>query len=266
MALKAIITDLTEAPETVRSLYRAGTKEEGADGKFVLDVEGSGDFELVDTSRLKGALSTERSRAEAAERKVKAFDGLDPEAVRKNLSAYEELKKLDPAKEADRLAEQKAQAKIDQMAKQHGEELAKANGRAEKLMKGLEGSTLKAAINKAMAGANVENTEAVSMKLRQHIRLKDTGNDDDPFAIEVIGADGNPLVDSQGKNVTLEGFTADLRKDPKWAVNFKPEGKSGSGAGTGGTSGSKTITRAAFEALPHGERSAQMRAGVQIVD
>ena len=61
MAIKSIIASLEDAPENVRSLYREGTADEGAEGKFILDVEPADGFSLENVDGLKSALSSERT-------------------------------------------------------------------------------------------------------------------------------------------------------------------------------------------------------------
>lgn len=267
MALKAIIGALTDAAEALRGEYRPGTKEEGLEGKFVLAVEGQDGWALENVNGLKSAVSSERAAREKAEGALKAFGELKPDEVTKRLERLSELEKIDPAKEADKLAEAKAQSRIDQVTKAHAEELAKANAAASKAMAGLKTRTVQAAINDALAKANPLNPEALRLKLQSHIRLKETGNDDDPFSVEVVGADGAPLVDGQARPLSLDSFVADLRKDQAWATSFKPEGKSGSGASGAGASGAgKTMTRTAFDQLDPMARAETIKAGTTIVD
>lgn len=266
MALKAIIGALSEVPEGVRGEYRPGTTEEGLDGKFVLDVTPDSGFALENVTGLKSAVSAERGAREKAEAALKAFGDLKPDDVSKQLAKLAELEKLDPAKEADRLAEAKAKAAIDQVTKQHETALAEANAKAEKAMTGLRARTMQAAINDALAKANALNPEALRLKLQSAIRLKETGRDEDPFAIEVLTADGTPAVDGKAAPLTLDSYVADLRKDPVWATSFKPAGKTGSGAegGQGGQGG--TMSRQAFTALSPAEQAKVATSGVTFTD
>lgn len=267
MALKAIIGALTDAPEALRGEYRPGTKEEGLEGKFVLDVTPDGGFALENVSGLKQAVSSERGLREKAEAGLKAFGDLKPDDVAAKMAKLADLEKIDPAKEADKLAEAKAQSKIEQVTKAHAEELAKAQTVAEKAMKGLKTRTMQAAVNEALSKADALNPEALRLKLQSHIRLKETGNEDDPFTVEVVGADGNPLVDGQAKALGLDTFVQELRKDAAWATSFKPAGKQGSGAEGGGTGGAgTTMTRSAFDALDAQARMDTIKAGTTLVD
>lgn len=265
MAMKAIIEKLEDVAEGFRGEYRAGTKDEGLEGKFVLSVDAVSGYALENVDGLKSALSKERGAKEAAEKRIEAFKDYDPAKLKTDLEELTKLKALDPAKEADKLAEAKAQAKIDQIVKASDEKTAAAEARAEKAMKGLQTRTREAAINAALAKAEVLNAEAIRLKLSQHIRLKDTGNEDDPFSVEVIGIDGNPLVDSKGGSLGLDAFVDTLRADPSWATSFKPAGKPGSGARPG-EGGAKTMTRAQFDELDPAARSETVKAGVKITE
>ncbi len=265
MPLKAIIEKLEDVAEGLRTEYRAGTKEEGLEGKFVLAVEPVAGFTLENVDGLKSALSKERGAKEAAEKKIEAFKDMDAGDVKKRLDKLAELEKLDPAKEADKLAEQKAQAKIEQIVKAHETALAAEREKAEKAMRGLQGRTRDAAINAALAKADAINVEALRLKLSQHIRLKETSNPDEPFAVEVVDVSGNPLVDNKGGALGLEAFVDNLRADQAWATAFKPAGKPGTGANPS-SGGAKTMSRQAFEQLDPSGRLEAVKSGTQITD
>lgn len=259
MALKAVLGSLDGLEEGVRGLYRPGTKDEGLDGKFILDVEGDSGFALENVDGLRTALSTERGNLNRLRNDAKAFEGLDANDVRARLQQLDALLK-------DGDPDAKAQAKIQQLVQQHEAALAAANDKAEKAMLGLRTRTVDAAVNSALAQAEALNPEALSLKLKSHIRLRETGNDADPFAIEVVGADGNPIVDAKGHSVDVSGFVGTLRADPAWASSFKPAGKAGAGAEGSGGSGGNTMNRAAFDALEPAQKVETVRSGVKIVD
>lgn len=259
MALKAVVGSLDGLDENVRGLYRPGTKDEGLDGKFILDVVGEGGFALENVDGLRTALSTERGTLQRLKNDVKAFEGLDPSDVRTKLSQLEALLK-------DGDPDAKAQARIDQLVRQHEQAIAAAEAKAEKAMGSLRTRTIDAAVSSALAQADALNTEALSLKLKSHIRLRDTGNENDPFAIEVVDAAGNPIIDSKGQSLDVSGFVSSLRNDQAWATAFKPAGKAGSGAeGSTGPAG-KTITRQAFQSLDPAAQMAQIKAGMTVVD
>lgn len=266
MPLKAIIGALADAPEALRGEYRPGTKEEGLEGKFVLAVEGAGGWALENIDGLKQALSTERDRANKAEAGAKAFEGLDPADVSKKLAKLAELEKIDPSKEADKLVEAKLKASLEQVNATHSAELKAREEQIAKLTNGLKARTLASAVDSALAKADPLNVDALRLKVQSSIRIKETGNEEDPFAIEVLTPSGTPAVDNQGRPLAIDAFLSDLRKDPAWAVNFKPIGKQGAGAEGGGAGGGKTMARQAFEQLSPADRAAAMKAGTQLVD
>jgi len=266
MALKAIIGALADAPEALRGEYRPGTKEEGLEGRFVLSVDGESGWALENVNGLKTAVSSERAAREKAETALRAFGEMKPDEVSRQLARLTELEKIDPAKEADRLAEAKAQARIDQLAAKHATELQKAQATADKAMSGLKTRTMQSAINEALSQADALNPEALRLKLQSHIRLKETENPDDPFRVEVIDTSGNPLVDNRGAPLALGGFMEELRRDQVWATSFRPAGKTGSGAqGAAGGAG-KTMSRQAFEAMAPAEQAKIATSGVSFVD
>lgn len=258
MALKAVLSSIDGLEEGVRGLYRPGTKDEGLDGKFILDVEGESGFALENVDGLRNALSTERGNLNRLRNDFKAFEGLDPADVRTKIAQLETLLK-------DGDPDARAQAKIQQLVQQHEAALAAANEKAEKAMLGLRTRTVESAVNSALAQAEALNPEALSLKLKSHIRLRETGNDADPFAIEVVGADGNPIVDSKGNSVDVSGFLGSLRADPAWASAFKPAGKAGAGA-EGSGPGGKTLSRSAFDALDPMQKVETVKSGITIVD
>jgi len=268
MALKAIINALTDVSEGLRGEYRAGSKEEGLEGKFVLDVAPEGGFSLEDVSGLKTALSTERGEVARLKAATKDFEGLDPKDVRTKLDRLADLEKIDPAKEADKIAEAKAQAKIEQLVAQHGAETGKLTERNDKLLSGIKRLTIDAAIENALADADALNSEALRLKLKNHLRLKETGNDDNPFEVEVVTADGNPMVgDSKGGSMTPSGMLNELRKDAAWATSFKPAGKPGAGAEQGrGNGGDRAMSRAQFDALDPAAKMKAMAEGATLHD
>lgn len=266
MAIKAIVGALTEAPEALRGEYRPGTKEEGLEGKFVLAVEAEGGWALENIGGLKQALSTERDRADKAESAAKAFEGLDAGDVGKKLAKLAELEKIDPAKEADKLVDAKLKAALEQVNGSHAAEIKAREDRIAALQTGLKSRTLASAVDSALAKADALNPEALRLKVQSSIRIKETGNEEDPFAIEILTPSGTPAVDNQGRPLGIDAYLSDLRKDPAWAVNFKPLGKQGAGAEGGGAGGGKTMSRQAFEQLSPADRAATMKAGTQLVD
>ncbi|MBN2312360.1 MAG: hypothetical protein JXM79_00430, partial [Sedimentisphaerales bacterium] len=93
MALAAIIKD-----EAYNGLSNDLKKEyvKQDDGTYRLDVTPVGDFALENVKGLKTALSSERTAREAAETKLKSFDGLDGAKARDALKKVEEMTNWKP--------------------------------------------------------------------------------------------------------------------------------------------------------------------------
>ena len=109
MPIKAAIKTLDEVAETHRALYR----QEGE--IFVLDTEPALGWGTENIEGLKGTLGKLRKERGDLEAIARNFDGLDATAAREALKKVEEFANIDPKKEADRLAEEKARAKVSQI-------------------------------------------------------------------------------------------------------------------------------------------------------
>lgn len=226
MALKAIIDKLDGVAEGLREIYRTGTKEEGLEGKFVLQVEGADGWALENVSGLKTALGRERTRAESAEKKVAKFGELDPDTVKASLDRLTELESLDPKKEADRLAQAKIDAATKQLIEKHNQEMQTATGRLAKLGKTVETLMVDNVAIKALEG-HKGNVDLLLPHVKSQVRLKD-GEDG---VVEVVDREGNVRIgDAQGKPMTVDQLVEEMSKSEKFAQGFAGSGHSGSGA------------------------------------
>jgi hypothetical protein len=261
MPLPAIVTALDQVPEAVRSEYRPGRTDEGLSGKWVLDVAPSPDgWSLENVTGLKAALNAERKQRESAEASARVLErlrssGIDPDKVPDSLARLAELEKLDPAKEADKLAEAKATARIEKVVRESQSAIAERDLKLAKLSSALQNAIRKSAIDAALAGAKVQSA----------IRVRETDADDEPFAVEVVDAKGDPVYDRTGQPMTVSGFVESLKADPVWSSAFAAESKSGAGVTLGGT-GSRSMRRADFDRLEPFERVAAMKNGVVLTD
>lgn len=246
MALALSIEKLDAVPEAVRAMYVP-------DGdKFKLDVEG-----LEDTSGLKSALQKEREAAKTAERARKdleeKFAGLDPAKVR------EMMAKLDQDGEAALIAA----GKIDEVIAKRSEKLRadllrqidEANGKAtsaEERVKKYSQRVLDDRIRDAVMGkvhVHAIKSGDVLRAAREIFVLDENGN-----AVQ-LDEDGKPVIGKDGKTPfsPAEWIESMSEVAPHWF----PTGASGGGAsGSGSGGGGKTMTRAAFEALPPRDRAA----------
>lgn len=186
--------------------------------------------------------------------KLKTFDGIDPDAVRGILAKFandEEAQLVAKgdiesvlAKRAERM---KSGFEKELQASRESEQ--RANSRSDKF----SALVLDAAVMKAASEAGVHKyaMEDVMLAALKDFDLDDDGN---PVAKEGrFGKDGKPLA--------LKEWVAE-KKDtrPHWF----PATGNGGGAGHGGANGAKTMTQAAFDALPAKQRAAVMAAGTVI--
>lgn len=224
---KAIIAKLEDVSEALRSEYRPGTADEGLEGHFVLKVDAVGGFALENVEGLKSALGRERKRADTAEGKIKKFGDLDPDAARAALDELNELKAIDPKKEADRLAAAKVEAATKQLIEKHTAELTGATTRAESYL----GQVRALLIDNVATAALAEHKGSVELLLphvQRHTRLKET--DDGKFVVEVVDKDGNPRIgDSKGTPMTVGQLVAEMKASDAYGRAFEGTGASGSG-------------------------------------
>lgn len=244
MALKAIIEKLEDAPEALREHYRAGTKDEGAEGKFVLGVEAVGGWNLEDVTGLKTALGRERTAAQNATAALNKFvdkEGktLDANKVVAALDELEQLKTIDPKNEADKLANAKFESLKTQLLQSHGQEIAAKDERLNLLNGTISGLLVDAVATAALAEAK----GSVDLLL-PHVRTQaKVVEKDGKFTVEVIGKDGNARVNSKAEPMSIDELVAEMRASDTFSRAFEGDGQSGSGkeedTGKGGKGGGK---------------------------
>lgn len=185
---------------------------------------------------------------------LKSFEGIDPEAVRGILSKFandEEAQLIAKgdidtvlAKRADRM-----KSGFEKDLKTAQEVAAQASSRTEKFAsRVLKGEVVSAA---SEAGVHKYALEDAMLAAARDFELDDDGNP--------VARDGKYGKD--GKALTLKEWFADMKDTrPHWF----PATANGGGAGHGGGSGQKTMTQAAFDALPAKQRAAAMESGMTI--
>lgn len=221
MALKAILDTLDDAPEAVRSEY------EERDGKFYLSVEPVGGYALEDVTGLKTALGKERTTREQLEKSVVKFKDLDPERARAALAELEELKRLDPNAEADKIANTKFEAAKAQLLEKHGQEIGQRDERIGKLTGSVDKLVRRSAAVQAIAEAK-GSVELLLPHVLANTRVKES--DDGEFTVEIIDKAGNVRIgNSKGEPMTLTGLLAEMRETEAFGRAFDGEGQSGSG-------------------------------------
>lgn len=226
MALKAIVTSISDVPDPLREHYAE------KDGKFILSVESVGGVALEDVGGLRTALSKERESRQIAEKTIKAWEGLDPDDTRERLAKYDELSKLDPTKEADRIVSERVKA----WGEKEGKRLAAEIGTRDQKIGKLESAYRKVTVTQAATQAISEAKGRVK-PLLPHVeavtRVRETA--DGSYAVEVLDAAGNVRIgDSQGNSFTIAQLVAEMKSDPEFAPLFEGHNAAGSGATSGG--------------------------------
>lgn len=228
--LKAVVEKIEDAPETVRSFYKARD-----DGKFVLSVEEADGYALENISGLKSALGKERSTREQLERDVVRFKDIDPDKAREALAKWEEFQAIDPAKEADKIADTKFNAAKDQLVKKHGDEIKTREDRIARLTGAVDGLTRKQQATAAIADAKGA-VELLLPHVLSHTKVKET--DAGEFMTQVVDAAGEVRFNSAGEPMTVKELVAEMRGSESFSRAFDGDGQSGSGKQpdkTGGT-------------------------------
>lgn len=262
MALKAVIDKLEDVAEGVRGEYRAANTNDGETlkGKFILDVTALGGLGLENVEGLKSALGKERRRADDAEGKVKGFGDLDPAKTVAALAELEDLKKLDPKKEADKLAEVKVQAATQAMKADH----EKVLGDEKKRSAGYREQVGKLLVDNVATSALTEHKGSVELLLpiiKSNTRLKET---DSGFEVEVVDVSGNVRFGKDAKPMTVAELVADLKADAKFGRAFDASGKSGSGTPQNPNGGMPKSGSSGYDASKtRAERVAAIDAKVQ---
>lgn len=224
MALDAVVESLDVVDESVKGLY-----VQNQEGKYILNVKPTAGYSLENVDGLKSALQKERGRAKDLETRVSSLGDIDPTEVQAKLQRLAELESLDPAKEADKLAETKIQAKVEQMAQKHQNDLKGVQSQVEKykgqLQKLLVDDVAKNAI--LAAGGDERTVTYMLPHIKAQLAIEET---EGSFLTTVMDEFGNPRVgDSMGSAMTVQQLVEEMKSTDLWAGAFPGRKKSGGG-------------------------------------
>lgn len=226
MALKAIVDKLDDVNEALRGEYREGTADEGLEGRFVLAVEGSAGYALENVEGLKSALSKERGKREQLERDVVKYKDLDPDKARAALTELEELRAIDPTKEADKIANTKFEAAKTQLLEKHTGEVKGLNDRIGYLSSTVESLMVDQVATAALAEAK-GSVDLLLPHVQRHTRVKEV---DGRFMVEVVDAEGNArIADAKGSPMGIKDLVAEMKSSETFGRAFEASGQQGSG-------------------------------------
>jgi len=220
-------------------------------------------------SRLNGEAKAHREAKEAAETRLKVFEGIeDGDAARKALETVRNIKdgelvaagKVEEIKAA---AKRAAEEQVAATNKTHGEELAKLRGEHDALLSQYHGEKIGGAFS---GSAYVKDKTLLPPPVAQATFGKN-------FKVE----DGKLVAyDGQGSKIfsrSRPGEVADFDEAVELLVEASPwrndimKGNANGGGGTrgnGGGGGKKTMSRAEFDNMSHADRAARVRDGFTV--
>lgn len=223
MALKAILT----ADE--HKGLGDGLKSEYVEreGKFFLDVSPVEGYSLEDVGGLKATLGAERTQLSKLNKQIEKFKDLDPSVDWGSLkNELDELKSIDPKKEADKLANTKFEAARTQLLTKHQGEVTARDDRIKHLTSTVEKLLIDSVAKSAIAEAK-GSIELLLPHVRSSTRVKEENGE---FSVEVVDAQGNVKIgDSKGKPMSISDLIAEMRTSDTFGRAFEGENKSGSG-------------------------------------
>ena len=264
MAFKAYDA-LESVPQEHREHYA-----KGEDGKFRPNYDGAGDgWALENVKGLRTALGSERTRAEEAAKRLKAYEGLDAAKAREALEKVEEMARWTPEGKVREQIEARERA----LTEKHTKDISKRADRETALLRALDGATVTgaavAALQKfdALPGA----AEGLMPYIRTRVRMHE---DDKGFRARVYDEAGNPaptLRSGKTGDMEVEEFVESLKNHEVYGHFFKGSGAAGSGSQGAGArrqhGGAITITQAEAgnQQTYRAKKAAAEKAGVQLV-
>jgi len=228
MPIEKVFEKQEDVPEFLKS---AVVKQ---DGKFVFTAELP-----EEVTGLKSALDKERKAREEYEKRLKTFEGIDPEEAKKQKETARKAEE-EKAKQAGQWENWKAQ-----MQQQFDTEKSA-------LLKQVE--ALKSSLHQEMVGARataaIAEAKGVPALLLPHIGA-DVVEEEGKPVVRIV-KDGKVRYGKSGEPMTIAERIAEMREDEIFGRAFEPASPGGSGAQSGnkaGSAGGKTMTRAEFNKL-----------------
>ena len=241
MALKVVVSSLNDVLEKFREEYRPGTKDEGLEGKFILDTESVDGWDVDHTTGLKNSLSASRQEVKEWKKKAQAYgEDITPEKVQEMLAELEKLRESGDNDES-------TQARIDsvkaQLEEKHSKELKKFQDLVNTRDLEIENLLIHSEIAEAV-GKHGGSPALLTPYLRQHCKVDRTG--DKPVGI-VLQEDGKSpkLSNKQGNNgnMTIDEFVESLKTSDEFAPAFSGSEATGSGKGESGDKSSRNQSK-----------------------
>lgn len=242
--LPAIVNSADDIPSGMQDHY---TQQD--DGTFLLEVQPIQGHALEDVTGLKRSLDSEQTRFNRAHSfltKVLGFewnaeksryegDDFDLDDLRQAQKRLEELEKIDPAKEADKLAEEKARQMAQSMERKLKREQEAIREERDALLTQLEQEMITREATQAIAGAN--GSVDLLLPLVEREAYLERGEDGSMRVLLKDPKGGHRLTMEKGETgpMTLTERIQELSADPTFKRAF--DGINRSGGGTGKSEG-----------------------------
>jgi len=261
MGIDAIVESTEGMDQSIASLYT----QDAATGKWRLDVNGG--FKLPsEIEGLSSALGKERSRAEAAEKALKALqgklDGFDVDAGRAALEKVSRMTEDQKAREAQ--FEQNVQQRLNPVLKERDELAAEVKDYKAKIETMLIDKALS---ESAFLREKVSKDPVHQSYVREHFRANFRVEDGQVVAYDA--PNGQKLFGSDGQPCNVDAALSRL-------VNASPIGSSllagsqtsgsGASASSQGWTGQKTMKRSQFDQLDPAAKMKTIQSGTRITD
>lgn len=261
MGIDAVVESTEGMDQSVASLYT----QDAATGKWRLDVNG-GFKTPSEIEGLSSALGKERSRAEAAEKALKALqgklDGFDLDAGRAALEKVSRMTEDQKAREAQ--FEQNVQQRLNPVLKERDELAAEVKDYRAKIETMLIDKALS---ESAFLREKVSKDPVHQSYVREHFRANFKVEDGVVVAYDSPG--GQKLFGSDGQPCNVDAALSRL-------VNASPIGSSllagsqtsgsGASASSQGWTGQKTMKRSQFDQLDPAAKMKTIQSGTRITD
>lgn len=233
MALKARIT--ADEHGKLNDAIKAEYVKDEASGMFALSVTEVDGWTLDNPTNLRNAIKAERKRADDAEAKSKAFEGLDPSKARDALTQIEKLN----AGELDDKAKRQIESHKRQLEEKHAAEVAPLKVQLAERDKLIDSLTIDRAIADASGAVQLieggRDLLAAQVKSKGMVRRVQGANGQPE--VRVFGDDGVECVTKEpgktGPMTVRELFTSELKR--AYPGLYVVSDKSGSGADAGGS-------------------------------
>lgn len=228
--------DLAKLPEPIRAEYKPRE-----DGKFYLDLNKKGGYELADTGGLLSALAKERTAKEEAARRAaevsKRYEGVDVDKLKADAQRLAEIVAkggtVDP-KEIERGLAAEFERKQKALLDDHNRQLEAERTARTSLQSQLDGELLVGRATQAIL--EVDKGAEPRFLLPEIQRRTRVVERDGHRVVEVLDEAGQPRYKThkgEAVLVTVADLVAELKSDRVWGRAFSaPAG--GSGAGPSG--------------------------------